>query len=30
MAKGYGSFPLRRWRLPGGQERIEVEHVQPG
>jgi hypothetical protein len=30
MAKRYGSFLLRRWRLPDGGERVEVQHIQTG
>jgi hypothetical protein len=30
MVRWYGSFLLRRWRLSGGAERVEVEHIQTG
>lgn len=30
MARHYDSFLVRIWRLSGGVERVEVEHVQSG
>jgi hypothetical protein len=30
MARWYGSFMLRCWRLPGGGERVDIEHMQSG
>ncbi len=30
MAKWFGSFLVRYWRLSGGDERIEIEHIQTG
>jgi hypothetical protein len=30
MARRYGSFLIRYWRLEDGQERVEVEHLQSG
>ena len=30
MGKAYGAFLLRYWRLPGGGQRLDVEHVQTG
>jgi len=30
MARLYGAYVLRCWRLDGGAERVEVAHVQSG
>ena len=28
MARSYGSFLVRCWRLAGDEQRIEIEHIQ--
>ena len=30
MARRYSSFLIRYWRLAGGKQRIEIEHIQSG
>ena len=30
MARRYSSFLIRYWRLSGGKQRIEIEHIQSG